>query len=211
MLYDQMCKMITARCFFSLFCSCLQTATYKICAQLKAWRTMTHNCHGKLEFTKANSNSPRQIQIRHGLKFTFTAANSNSPRQIQIHHGKFKFTMANSNSPRQIQIHHGTPRQIQIHHCSFCYRSCAFWLVLVVCASFCGGLPGPTGFWRWLIWGFYRFLWAWVILGFRGCRVWAGSGHWSGVMTVYVMHSGAHLCLALVGFYLWPWLRLVGR
>ena len=49
------------------------------------------------------------------------------------------------------------------------------------------GASGPTGFWRWLIWGLYRFLWARVILGFRGCCVWAGSGHWSGVRTLYVM------------------------
>ena len=28
----------------------------------------------------------------------------------------------------------------------------------------------------------------------------AGSGHWSGVGTVYVMHSGVPLCLAWVGF-----------
>ena len=60
----------------------------------------------KFKFTTANSNSLQQIQIRHGkFKFTtanleFTAANSSSPRQ------KFKFTAANSNSPRQIQIHH---------------------------------------------------------------------------------------------------------
>ena len=26
------------------------------------------------------------------------------------------------------------------------------------------------------------------------------SGHWSGVRTLYVMHSGALLCLAFVGF-----------
>ena len=28
----------------------------------------------------------------------------------------------------------------------------------------------------------------------------AGSGHWPGVRTLYVMHSGAPLCLVLVGF-----------
>ena len=63
-----------------------------------------------------------------------------------------------------------------------------------------GGALGPTGFCKWLIWSLYSFLWAWVILGFRGCRVCAGSGHWSGVGTLYVMHSGVPLCLALVGF-----------
>ena len=36
------------------------------------------------------------------------------------------------------------------------------------------------------------------------CVGWC-SGHWSGVRTLYVMHSGAPLCLAFVG------LRLVGR
>ena len=30
--------------------------------------------------------------------------------------------------------------------------------------------------------------------------MWAGSGHLSGVRTLYVMHSGAPLCLELVGF-----------
>ena len=30
--------------------------------------------------------------------------------------------------------------------------------------------------------------------------MWAGSGHWLGVRTLYVMHSGAPLCLASVGF-----------
>ena len=30
--------------------------------------------------------------------------------------------------------------------------------------------------------------------------MWADSGHWSGVRTLYVMHSGAPLYLALVGF-----------
>ena len=59
---------------------------------------------------------------------------------------------------------------------------------------------GPTGSCRWLIWGFYRFLWAWVIPGFWSYCVWAGSGHWSGVGTLNVMHSGVPLCLALVGF-----------
>ena len=38
------------------------------------------------------------------------------------------------------------------------------------------------------------------------------SGHWSGVTTLYVMHSGRLLCaLRLWGFCLWPLLRLVGR
>ena len=71
--------------------------------------TVAHSCHGKLKFTAANSNSPRQIQIHHG-KFKFATANSNSPRQIQIRHSKLKFTTANlkytaanSNSPPQIQ------------------------------------------------------------------------------------------------------------
>ena len=32
-----------------------------------------------------------------------------------------------------------------------------------------------------------------MILGFRGCRVLAGSGHWLGVRTLYVRHSGALL------------------
>ena len=40
------------------------------------------------------------------------SANSNSPQQIQIRHGKFKFTASNSNSLRQFQILQG---QIQIH------------------------------------------------------------------------------------------------
>ena len=32
--------------------------------------------------------------------------------------------------------------------------------------------------------------------------MWAGSGHWSGVRTFYVMHAGAPLLPALVGFFL---------
>ena len=43
------------------------------------------------------------------------------------------------------------------------------------------------------------------------CVGWC-SGHWSGVRTLYVMHSGRLLCaLRLWGFCLWPWLKLVGR
>ena len=30
--------------------------------------------------------------------------------------------------------------------------------------------------------------------------MWAGSGHWSAIRTLYVMHSRAPLCLALLGF-----------
>ena len=30
--------------------------------------------------------------------------------------------------------------------------------------------------------------------------MWAGFGHWSGVRTLYVMHSAAPLCLAVLGF-----------
>ena len=125
--------------------------------------------HGKFKFTAANSNSPRQIQIRHG-KFKFTAANSNSPRQIKIHHtANFKFTVANSNSPRQIQIRRGklkfttanlkytaansnSPRQIQKSLLTVRFAIGVgpvlrgFWLVLVVCVSFCGGLRGLLGF-----------------------------------------------------------------
>ena len=36
--------------------------------------------------------------------------------------------------------------------------------------------------------------------------MWAGSGHWSAVGTLNVMHSGVALCLTLVG-----WLTLVGK
>ena len=129
---------------------------------------VAHNCHGKLKFTTANSNSLRKIKIHHG-KLKFTGANSNSPRQIQIHHrkfkihrGKFKFTTTNSNSPRQIQIHH---RKFKIHHDKFKFTTAnskslltvrfatgvglvlgGFGLVLVVRASFCGGLRGLLGF-----------------------------------------------------------------
>ena len=42
------------------------------------------------------------------------------------------------------------------------------------------------------------------------CVGWC-SGHLSGGRTVYVMYSGAPLCLSFVGFCLWLWLRLVGR
>ena len=59
--------------------------------------TVAHNCHGKLKFTTASSNSPRQIQIRWPTTVT---AN-------KIYHGKFKFAMANSNSPWKIKIYHG--------------------------------------------------------------------------------------------------------
>ena len=55
---------------------------------------------------------------------------------------------------------------------------------------------GPVGFCVWLIWGPY---WAWVILGFRGCCVWAGFGYWAGGRTLIVTHSGVPLCVALVG------------
>ena len=37
------------------------------------------------------------------------------------------------------------------------------------------------------------------------------SGHLSGGRTLYIMYSGAPLCLSFVGFCLWLWLRLVGR
>ena len=105
--------------------------------------TVAHNCHGKLkfttanlkfEFTTANSNSPRQIQIRHGkFKFTtanlkFTTANSISSRQIQIRHGKFKFTTANSKSLLTVRFATGVGLVLG-----------GFGLVLVVRASFCGG------------------------------------------------------------------------
>ena len=150
------------------------------------------------------------------LKFTTANSNSNSPWQIQIRHGKFKFTAANSNSPWQIQIHHS---KFKIHHGKFKFTTIdskslltvrfatgvglvlgGFRLFLVVHASFCWGLRDLLGFGVCLIWGLYCFLCAWVILGFRGCRMWAGSGHLSEVRTLYVMHSGAPLCLALVGF-----------
>ena len=29
--------------------------------------------------------------------------------------------------------------------------------------------------------------------------MWAGSGHWLGIRTLYLIHPGAPLCLALVG------------
>ena len=61
------------------------------------WNWYLHNCHSKLKFTTASSNSARQIQI--WWPTTVTA--------IKICHGKFKFAMANSNSPRKIQIYHG--------------------------------------------------------------------------------------------------------
>ena len=59
--------------------------------------TVAHNCHGKLKFTTASSNSRRQIQIRWPTTVT---AN-------KIYHGKFKFAMANSNSRWKIKIYHG--------------------------------------------------------------------------------------------------------
>ena len=80
-----------------------------------------------------------------------------------------------------------------------------FWLFVPV---FVGGRRGggvslgPTGFCKWLTWDLYCFLWAWVILGFRGCCVSAGSGHWSGVGTLNVLHSGVPLCLAFRGILL---------
>ena len=99
-----------------------------------------HNCHGKLKFTTANSNSLRQIKIHHG-KLKFTGANSNSPWQIQIHHrkfkihrGKFKFTTANSKSLLTVRFATGVGLVLG-----------GFGLVLVVRASFCAGLRGLLG------------------------------------------------------------------
>ena len=59
--------------------------------------TVAHNCHGKLKFTTASSNSRRQIQIRWPTTVT---AN-------KICHGKVKFAMANSYSLWKIKIYHG--------------------------------------------------------------------------------------------------------
>ena len=80
-------------------------------------------------------------------------------------------------------------------------------MVLVVRASFCGREEGEGG-------GFGVY---WVSevadLGLLPLLVGMGdpwisglpcvgwcSSHWSGVRTLYVMHSGAPLCLAFVGF-----------
>ena len=65
----------------SLFCRknyiLCKFGTKIVLLDFRSVTTVAHNCHGKLKFIAANSNSPRQIQI-HDSKFKFTTANSNS-------------------------------------------------------------------------------------------------------------------------------------
>ena len=65
----------------SLFCRknyiLCKIGTKIVLLDFRSVTTVAHNCHGKLKFIAANSNSPRQIQI-HDSKFKFTTANSNS-------------------------------------------------------------------------------------------------------------------------------------
>ena len=105
--------------------------------QIQIHRSKLKIHRGKLKFTTANckfamanSNSPRQIQIHHG-KFKFATANSNSPRKIQTRHGKFKFTTANLKSLLIALFATGVGLLIG-----------GFGLVLVIRASFGGGLRG---------------------------------------------------------------------
>ena len=69
----------------------------------------------------------------------------------------------------------------------------------MVCTSFLGGF-GVC----WVLWepdlGSLPLLVGMGDPWISGCCVWAGSGHWSRVGTLNIMHSGVPLCLATVGF-----------
>ena len=91
-----------------------------ICLILRNWRldTVAHNCHSKLKFFTANSNSPRQIQIHHS--------------KFKIRHGKFKFTRT-ANSKSLVIARFATGVGLVLG---------GFGLVLVVCTSFFFGGGG---------------------------------------------------------------------